>query len=150
MIMTPSSPPLERRAKIVAAEGEFLAAVKLGEAADVISQHPVALQLRTLQTMAEINVEEFDHHLPGSIHDHGPGSHQDDPQGRGDVIAVRASSEFLVTELLVTMPGARGRRVRRRIERSVKQWRGQSRRPRPLQGRQRVPSAGHSEWASLL
>ncbi|MBS0234694.1 MAG: slipin family protein [Proteobacteria bacterium] len=47
----------ERRAKIVAAEGEFQAAVKLGEAADIITQHPVALQLRTLQTMAEIAVE---------------------------------------------------------------------------------------------
>ena len=48
----------ERRAKIVAAEGEFQAAVKLGEAADIISAHPVALQLRTLQTMAEISVEK--------------------------------------------------------------------------------------------
>ncbi len=48
----------ERRAKIVAAEGEFQAAVKLGEAADIISQHPVALQLRTLQTMAEIAIEK--------------------------------------------------------------------------------------------
>ncbi|MGO4685660.1 slipin family protein [Hyphomicrobium sp. 2TAF46] len=47
----------ERRAKIVAAEGEFQAAVKLGEAADIITQHPVALQLRTLQTMAEIATE---------------------------------------------------------------------------------------------
>jgi regulator of protease activity HflC (stomatin/prohibitin superfamily) len=48
----------ERRAKIVAAEGEFQAAVKLGEAADIIALHPVALQLRTLQTMAEIAVEK--------------------------------------------------------------------------------------------
>jgi regulator of protease activity HflC (stomatin/prohibitin superfamily) len=48
----------ERRAKIVAAEGEFQAATKLGEAADVISAHPVALQLRTLQTMAEIATEK--------------------------------------------------------------------------------------------
>jgi regulator of protease activity HflC (stomatin/prohibitin superfamily) len=48
----------ERRAKIVAAEGEFQSAVKLGEAADVMSLHPVALQLRTLQTMAEISVEK--------------------------------------------------------------------------------------------
>ncbi len=48
----------ERRAKIVAAEGEFQAAQKLGEAADVIASHPVALQLRTLQTMAEISVEK--------------------------------------------------------------------------------------------
>jgi regulator of protease activity HflC (stomatin/prohibitin superfamily) len=48
----------ERRAKIVAAEGEYQAAVKLGQAADIITQHPVALQLRTLQTMAEISVEK--------------------------------------------------------------------------------------------
>lgn len=48
----------ERRAKVVAAQGEFEAAVKLGEAADIISLHPVALQLRTLQTMAEISVEK--------------------------------------------------------------------------------------------
>src|SRR6201991_67782 len=48
----------ERRAKIVAAEGEYQAAVKLGEAADIITAHPVALQLRTLQTMAEIATEK--------------------------------------------------------------------------------------------
>jgi regulator of protease activity HflC (stomatin/prohibitin superfamily) len=48
----------ERRAKIVAAEGEYQAAMKLGEAADIITAHPVALQLRTLQTMAEISVEK--------------------------------------------------------------------------------------------
>lgn len=48
----------ERRAKIVAAQGEFQAAVKLGEAADIIAAHPVALQLRTLQTMSEIATEK--------------------------------------------------------------------------------------------
>lgn len=48
----------ERRAKIVAAEGEMQAATKLGEAADIMAAHPVALQLRTLQTMAEISVEK--------------------------------------------------------------------------------------------
>lgn len=48
----------ERRAKIVAAEGEFQSSEKLAAAADLISQHPVALQLRTLQTMAEISVEK--------------------------------------------------------------------------------------------
>jgi len=48
----------ERRAKIVAAEGEYQASVKLGQAADIITQHPVALQLRTLQTMAEIATEK--------------------------------------------------------------------------------------------
>lgn len=48
----------ERRAKIVAAEGELQASQKLGEAADIMALHPVALQLRTLQTMAEISVEK--------------------------------------------------------------------------------------------
>ena len=48
----------EKRAKIIAAEGEFLSAQKLADAADVISLHPIALQLRNLQTMAEIAVEK--------------------------------------------------------------------------------------------
>ena len=48
----------ERRAKVVAAQGEFEASVKLGEAADIIALHPVALQLRTLQTMSEIATEK--------------------------------------------------------------------------------------------
>ncbi len=48
----------EKRAKIIAADGEFQASLKLGEAADIIAKHPIALQLRTLQTMAEISVEK--------------------------------------------------------------------------------------------
>ncbi|SRR5258708_1624872 len=48
----------ERRAKIVAAEGEMQAADKLGKASDIIAKHPIALQLRTLQTMAEISTEK--------------------------------------------------------------------------------------------
>ena len=48
----------ERRAKIVAAEGEFQASQKLADAADIMAVHPVALQLRTLQTMAEISTEK--------------------------------------------------------------------------------------------
>ena len=47
----------ERRAKVIAADGEFQAAAKLGEAAVIIEQHPVALQLRYLQTLAEIATE---------------------------------------------------------------------------------------------
>ncbi len=48
----------EKRAKIIAAEGEALSAQKLAEAADIIAAHPIALQLRNLQTMAEISVEK--------------------------------------------------------------------------------------------
>ncbi len=48
----------EKRAKIIAAEGEALSAQKLGEAADVIAAHPIALQLRNLQVLNEIAVEK--------------------------------------------------------------------------------------------
>lgn len=48
----------ERRAKIIAAEGEQMSAQKLGEAADIIAAHPIALQLRNLQVMTEIAVEK--------------------------------------------------------------------------------------------
>ncbi|BAT71328.1 conserved hypothetical protein [Thermosulfidibacter takaii ABI70S6] len=47
----------ERRAKIIAAEGEYQAAQKLAEAADIIGRYPVALQLRYLQTLVEISSE---------------------------------------------------------------------------------------------
>ena len=48
----------ERRAKIINAEGEFQAAAKLAEAADVISRNPVTIQLRYLQTLLEIGSEQ--------------------------------------------------------------------------------------------
>jgi regulator of protease activity HflC (stomatin/prohibitin superfamily) len=48
----------ERRAKIIDAEGEFQAAAKLLEAADLISRNPVTIQLRYLQTLREIGGNE--------------------------------------------------------------------------------------------
>jgi regulator of protease activity HflC (stomatin/prohibitin superfamily) len=48
----------EKRAKIIHAEGEFQASAKLAEAAGVINQEPVAIQLRYLQTLTEIGVEK--------------------------------------------------------------------------------------------
>lgn len=48
----------EKRAKIIAAEGEAQSAAKLGEAADIIAAHPIALQLRNLQVLNEIAVEK--------------------------------------------------------------------------------------------
>jgi regulator of protease activity HflC (stomatin/prohibitin superfamily) len=48
----------EKRAKIIAAEGEALAAGELAHASDVMMEHPLALQLRNLQTLAEISVEK--------------------------------------------------------------------------------------------
>lgn len=47
----------ERRAKVINSEGEFQAAAKLAEAAEIINKEPVALQLRYLQTLREISTE---------------------------------------------------------------------------------------------
>jgi regulator of protease activity HflC (stomatin/prohibitin superfamily) len=48
----------ERRAKIIAAEGEFQAAQRLADAAQIMSNNPITLQLRYLQTLAEIATEK--------------------------------------------------------------------------------------------
>ena len=48
----------ERRSKIINAEGEFQASTKLAEAAEVIARHPIAYQLRLLQTMTEVAAEK--------------------------------------------------------------------------------------------
>ncbi|MFH5877702.1 SPFH domain-containing protein [Arthrobacter sp. NA-172] len=48
----------EKRAKIIAAEGESLAAAALGNASDTMMAHPLALQLRNLQTMVELGVDK--------------------------------------------------------------------------------------------
>ena len=48
----------ERRAKIINAEGEFQASERLSEAAKVLSQYPVSVQLRFLQTLKEISAEQ--------------------------------------------------------------------------------------------
>jgi regulator of protease activity HflC (stomatin/prohibitin superfamily) len=47
----------ERRAKVINAEGEFQAAQRLADASQIIEQHPVALQLRYLQTLSEVATE---------------------------------------------------------------------------------------------
>jgi regulator of protease activity HflC (stomatin/prohibitin superfamily) len=48
----------ERRAKVIAADGEFQAAEKLSEAANIISRNPATLQLRYLQTLLEMGVNQ--------------------------------------------------------------------------------------------
>jgi regulator of protease activity HflC (stomatin/prohibitin superfamily) len=48
----------EKRAKIINAEGESLAAAALGEASDIMMAHPIALQLRNLQSLVEIGVDK--------------------------------------------------------------------------------------------
>jgi regulator of protease activity HflC (stomatin/prohibitin superfamily) len=48
----------EKRAKIINAEGESMAAAALGEASDTMMAHPLALQLRNLQSLVEIGVDK--------------------------------------------------------------------------------------------
>ncbi|MCS7205474.1 MAG: slipin family protein [Leptospiraceae bacterium] len=48
----------ERRAKVISAEGEFQASEKLAEAAKVIEKHPIAVQLRFLQTLVEVAADK--------------------------------------------------------------------------------------------
>jgi regulator of protease activity HflC (stomatin/prohibitin superfamily) len=48
----------EKRAKIINAEGESLAAAALGDAADIMMAHPIALQLRNLQSLVELGVDK--------------------------------------------------------------------------------------------
>ena len=64
----------EKRAKIISAEGEYLSAQKLADTADIMMAHPIALQLRNLQTLAEIAVEKnstiiFPAQLMGTVTD---------------------------------------------------------------------------------
>jgi len=47
----------ERRAKVINAEGEFQASTRLSEAADIMNEHPIALQLRFLQSLTELASE---------------------------------------------------------------------------------------------
>jgi regulator of protease activity HflC (stomatin/prohibitin superfamily) len=58
----------ERRAKIVAAEGEYQAAMKLGQAADIITEHP--------DDGGNLGRKELNHHLPCTIYDDGAGSYR--------------------------------------------------------------------------
>ena len=48
----------ERRAKVINAEGEYQAATKLSEASNILSQNPMSLQLRYLQTLVEVSSEK--------------------------------------------------------------------------------------------
>jgi regulator of protease activity HflC (stomatin/prohibitin superfamily) len=92
----------ERRAKIIAAEGEYQASAKLVAAAEIIQQYPMAMQLRFLQTVVEIAaennsttlfpipVELFRHMLP-----QGEAAPADEERAR----ALRAAAEAMVESL---------------------------------------------------
>ena len=61
----------EKRAKIIAAEGEALAAGELAQASDVMMAHPLALQLRNLQTLVEVGRrQELHRRVPSAADEH--------------------------------------------------------------------------------
>ena len=67
--------PSGEGAKIIAAQGEALAAGELAVASDVMMAHPLALQLRNLQTLVEVAVdEELDGRVPGAVDEHDRGA----------------------------------------------------------------------------
>jgi regulator of protease activity HflC (stomatin/prohibitin superfamily) len=79
----------DRRAKIISAEGEFQAAQKLSDAAAIIAQHPVAYQLRVLQTVTEVAAERNSTLvLPFPIELLGPASRMFGDRGAGGGAAV--------------------------------------------------------------
>jgi regulator of protease activity HflC (stomatin/prohibitin superfamily) len=58
MIARQAEAERERRAKVINAEGEYQASERLAQAAEVISRHPIAYQLRFLQTIVEVSAEK--------------------------------------------------------------------------------------------
>ena len=79
----------ERRAKIIAADGEYQASEKLSQAAAVISAQPAALQLRYLQTMNEIGSQRADHDADPAV---PGGAARDDAAGRGQLRLATAAT----------------------------------------------------------
>jgi len=57
----------EKRSKIIHAEGEYSAAQRLVDAASLLAEQPVSVQLRYLQTLSEIGVEKNPFPVPGDI-----------------------------------------------------------------------------------
>ena len=95
----------ERRAKVIAAEGEYQASTKLALAADVIQQFPVALQLRFLQTVVEVAAENnsttlfpipIDLFKP-MLGDYGPAHTPEDREAK--LAALRKAAEAMVEGL---------------------------------------------------
>ena len=73
----------ERRAKVIAAEGEFQASERLKDAALVMADTPIALQLRYLQTLLELGPSAVDDdRLPGTDRP-VPAVHREEPPGPG-------------------------------------------------------------------
>jgi hypothetical protein len=92
----------ERRAKIIAAEGEYQASAKLVAAAEIIQQYPMAMQLRFLQTVVEIAAENNSTTLfpiPVELFRHMVPSGGTSPNDEERVRALRAAAEAMVESL---------------------------------------------------
>lgn len=102
-----------KRAKIIAAEGESAAAAALGQASDTMMDHPLALQLRNLQSLIEIGVDKnttvvFPAPLMSTIGDLGAFLQREDraaeaaraptPRGRADDVLHAAGTAWRALE----------------------------------------------------
>src|ERR1700733_3507006 len=107
----------EKRAKIIAAQGEALAAGELGQAADVMAAHPLALQLRNLQTLVEVAVDKnstivfpaplmstiaelgtFRERESGAVREHPSPAGQSAGSGNGELMAATAGGSNTETQ----------------------------------------------------
>ncbi len=100
----------EKRAKIINAEGESLAAAALGDASDLMMAHPLALQLRNLQSLVELGVDKnttvvFPAPLMSTIGELGTFLQRESEASRSTIPAQREPAQ---PEQLVKTPGPNG------------------------------------------
>jgi regulator of protease activity HflC (stomatin/prohibitin superfamily) len=106
----------EKRAKIINAEGEALAAAALGDASDTMMAHPLALQLRNLQSLVEIGVDKnttvvFPAPLMSTIEELGSFLAREkaaSTQAAGTRASVTAAAKVIVPDSVVPLAAANG------------------------------------------
>jgi hypothetical protein len=96
----------ERRAKVIAAEGEFQAAQRLGEAASIMAREPITIQLRYLQTLAEIATENNSTTIFPGADGSAPSVAGAAPQGRRAGVKIGDLVYELPAELIAQEPAA--------------------------------------------
>lgn len=104
----------EKRAKIIAAEGEAAAAAELGNASDIMVEHPLALQLRNLQSLVEIGVDKnttvvFPAPLMSTIGDLGAFLQRE--TRAGDTLAEAPVSSRIGRDSSIAVPAQKGTKV---------------------------------------
>jgi hypothetical protein len=137
----------ERRAKVINAEGEFQAAARLTDAADVISRNPVAIKLRYLQTLIEVSgSKQLDDRVPAA----GRHPRAADRRRRARRVAQRREARAARGGGAGRAGGARGRQrdracqhARRRRYQRTSSWALDAHEESPAPGRHRSDRRPH-------